>query len=212
MKSLYLSLLLFPACYAAPSQEAAPSLEWLTEEALQFEEGTDYQAVTELRFSSTPTDEHLRSLQQLPRLTSLQIWDEGCFQAPGYPIGLMNDDTLALIAELHQLESLAIAGWNVFYSNAGLQHIVQMPKLAKLKVSMAPNVTDESMRILAQMPTLTHLDITYTEITEAGLSYLLEAAKLENVAYGWTRTQEMHAQRFLKAHPQTTFLAGFEAP
>lgn len=212
MKFPSLLVLLLCACQTTPHATLPSDLHWLTQEALQLEANVDWQNVKELRFSSTPTDAHLRSLQALPALTSLHIWDEGCFQAPEYPTGRMDDATLKLIAELAQLESLSIAGWNVFYSDAGLRNIAKMPRLKQLKVSMAPNVSDEGMRILAQMQPLTHLDITYTTITDVGLGYLLEAPHLEHVAYGWTQTQELHAQRFLEAHPQATFLVGFQTP
>lgn len=209
MKITYLSLFMLCACQGTPAPSTDPSLEWLAGEALQLDENTDYQTLSELRFSSTPTDNHLRSLQHLPELTSLQIWDEGCFQAPSYPVGQMDDDTLALIAQLDQLESLSIAGWNVFYTDAGLKHLMNMPHLTSLKVCMAPELTDEGMRMVSQMPKLTHLDITYTHVTEAGLIHLLEAPMLENVTYGWTQTQKEHAIRFLEKHPQPAFLLRF---
>jgi len=176
------------------------------------EANADVLQLTSLHFTVTPTVEHLQSLQQLPNLRSLMIWDEGCFRAPDYEVGRLDDAALQQIAKLSLLETLAIAGWDSTYSDRGLKPVINMPHLKQLKLTMAPLITDLAMLEIAKMRSLTHLDITYTTITDAGLSHLAAAPQLQSVAYGWTQTQTNHAHRFLETHPESTFLIGFESP
>ncbi|PCJ54865.1 MAG: hypothetical protein COA70_04020 [Planctomycetota bacterium] len=212
MKFFLLALTCLCSCQSTPRATPLSTLAWIPEQAIQLEANANLLEVETLRFSSTPTPEHLQSLQQLPHLRGLEIWDEGCFRAPDYAIGRMDDAALIQIAKLTQLETLAIAGWNTFYTDAGLKPLINMPHLTHLKLNMTPLITDLAMFEIAKVPNLEKLDIRYTKITDAGLAYLIAAPKLQSVHYGWTQIQTAHAHRFLKTHPDSTFLIGFESP
>ena len=212
MKLLLLMLAGLCSCQVTTQPKDLGALDWIPEQASRLEPNSNVLQLESLHFTSTPTAEHLQSLQQLKHLRSLEIWDEGCFRAPTYEVGRLDDATLKEISKLDRLETLAIAGWASAYSDRGLKPVINMPHLKRLKLNMAPLITDRAMLEIAKMRSLTHLDITYTTITDVGLSHLMAAPQLQSVAYGWTQTQTNHAHRFLETHPDSTFLIGFESP
>lgn len=201
-----LPLLALIAC----QQPMQADLEWIKDHPARLKPtmpGPDFDpmVVEGLTFFAAPTLDELESLRHLPELRQLTIWDEGEGPRPTYEVGKIDDQAVQTIAGIEQLESLTIAGWDVRYTDQGLTPLVSMPSLNYLNLTMATNITDDAMNLLAKAPKLTTLSIVYTDITDIGLRYLLQSQSLRKVIYAWTPRHEGHRQHFLDTYPDATF-------
>lgn len=64
---------------------------------------------------------------------------------------------------------------------SGLAHAAKISTLRRLDVSHAPTVTDESMKLVAQMPKLKELKIGSAQVTDEGLQFLAASKSLKNL-------------------------------
>jgi len=159
-----------------------------------------------LRIDHCPTAEEIASWQQQGELYELMIWIDGeGFATDGPPPKRFGDEELGQLASIPQLRRLTLGGWDMAYSDMGLQALAAMEHLEHLSLCQAPGVSDVGMKIVAQLPNLRSLDLTYTAVTDVGLEHLLDAPKLEEVSYGWAQASVRHLESFRQRHPEITW-------
>lgn len=158
---------------------------------------------TSVRFDHRPSAEEIAALLEQDSLRELMIWLDGESFAPaGGPGKRFDDADLARVAALPQLERLIVGGWDMAYTDEGLEVLTSLENLQHLSLCQAPGITDVGMKRVAQLPNLRSLDITYTAVTEVGLEHLLDAPALEEVAFGWTQRTAERLQLFRQRHPE----------
>jgi beta-lactamase regulating signal transducer with metallopeptidase domain len=94
----------------------------------------------------------------------------------------MNDDGLALIATLPNLEDLHVGGGTI--SDAGVAHLAKSPKLRKLNImSDSRAITNEGLRHIASIQGLEHLSLCFSlrdpVITTKGINELNRLKNLD---------------------------------
>lgn len=159
-----------------------------------------------LRIDHCPSPEEIASWQRQEDLVELMIWTDGeGFAIEGPPPKRFGDEDLRQLASIPQLRRLTIGGWDMAYSDMGLQALAALEHLEHLSLCQAPGVSDMGMKIVAQLPNLRSLDITYTAVTDVGLEHLLDAPQLEEVAYGWAQASVRYLEAFRENHPEVTW-------
>ena len=154
-------------------------------------DGSERNAAVNDRF----VDDDLRHLRALPKLRKLEIWT--------YPL---RDAGLQHVGQLQDLASLAIGGWSVQYTDEGLVALRPLRKLERLTLTQAQGITDGGMRVIAGLPALRFLGITYTKISNVGLDHLLESRSLTEVDYGWAAETRRWREEFVNDHPHQHLL------
>lgn len=161
---------------------------------------------TSLAFQAAPTEAQWQMILNTEHLTELSIWDDGEMRSTT-PVGEpVTDGHLEGISHLHELESLVLGGWNMKITDAGLMHLHTLGSLQHLSLCQAQGISDDGMEALTLLPQLRSLDLTYTEITNQGLTTLLQAPKLRSIRYAWTARHESYRLQFLRDHPAAAHL------
>lgn len=97
--------------------------------------------------------------------------------------GSVNDDYRAL-AGLSRLRILELNGaFNI--TDAGVKHLARLHNLQRFRICCS-EVSDEGMRILANFPQMTHLDLGVMDIGDATLIYVAKMKELEWLDLGAT--------------------------
>ena len=156
-----------------------------------------------LRKDYTPDD--LALLAHLPGLTTLRIVRSGETFAKPAPRRAPTDADLAVIGRLRGLHTLQIGGWSAPYSGAALASLRNLANLRDLSVFSTPSVNDEALEHLLHITSLERLDVTYTKVTDRGLTRLLELPHLKTVRFGWAADSRRALARFRAAHPDAPF-------
>jgi hypothetical protein len=129
------------------------------------------------------TNSMICELQRLPRLESFTT------------IGMdLDDDGLANICRIKHLKSLSLHLVQV--TNAGLEHLQDLPKLESLEIFDNPAsgvkslIDDQSLGCLERLRGLKKLILNGTRVTEAGATRLRQALPNCNVEWssGWPET------------------------
>jgi hypothetical protein len=92
------------------------------------------------------------------------------------------DDDLAQLQELESLTALCIDHEKSRITAAGLARLVELPRLSHLRIR--GRVDDESLAAVAQLHTLTILNVPRGEFTAAGLAQLAALPDLELLRFG----------------------------
>ena len=127
------------------------------------------------RNNQTDTDEGLRVVSAFPRLQRLSLQK-----------GQATDDALRSLAGLKDLEILMISDAEKV-SDAGVKHLAGLTKLNYLHIDHG-RIGDESLKVFAQMPGLTHLTLQNNDFTDAGLEHLAKSKQLRSLWLGMNRT------------------------
>ena len=112
----------------------------------------------------------------------------------------ISDLGVAKLARLKNLKRLNISGARL--TPEGVRALQSLP-LERLSLWASPSLDDATADVLAGMPTLAHLDLSYTQIGDQGLQRL---AKLPNLKYLYvteTRITPEAVNAFRQQHPGT---------
>ena len=112
----------------------------------------------------------------------------------------ISDLGVAKLARLKSLKRLNISGARL--SPEGLRTLHSLP-LDRLNLFAATSLDDATGDVLAGMPTLTFLDLSYTQIGDQGLQRLGKLPHLKYLYITETRVTPEAANAFRKAHPNT---------
>ena len=94
---------------------------------------------------------------------------------------------------LHELEGL---------SDDGLQQLGQLQSLELLDVWSVPLLSDETVKVLAQLPQLKELSLRTTDVTDACVELLLAMPHLqsltlkENIQVSWEAAQRLQSRQW----------------
>ncbi len=161
--------------------------------------------VRAVRLDADYTDADLRLLHNLPELREVMIWRDGEGRPGSEGAAAPTDADLELLATLTQVETLRLGGWSAPFTDAGVARLARMPALRRLDLIQAQGITDAAMKSVASMPALESLAITYTKISDAGLTHLVASESLTSVRYGWAGESERWLAAFRRAQPETGF-------
>lgn len=161
--------------------------------------------VRTVRLNADYTVDDLALLATLPNLREVMIWRDGEGPAGTEGSPAPTDADLAALAKLTQLETLRIGGWSAPFTDTGVAHLSTMPALRRLDLIQAQHITDAAMVSVARLPALTTLDITYTKISDVGLTHLLASSSLKSVQYGWAGESKRWLAEFERDHPDPSF-------
>jgi hypothetical protein len=146
------------------------------------------------------TDDGLRTVGQLKRLTHLYMWDASQVTDAGiaHLAGLANlrkihighsqigDESLKVLAALAQLDDMSLQGNR--FSDRGLAYLKDCDNLRELWVGIGPtSITDAGMPSLALIKNLELLDLQNTRVTSAGLEHLSSLTKLKSLYLSGTK-------------------------
>jgi hypothetical protein len=112
----------------------------------------------------------------------------------------MSDLGVAKLARLKNLKRLDISGARL--TPEGLRAIQSLP-IERLSVWASQSLDDAAADVLAGMPTLAHLDMSYTNIGNGGLERLAKLPHLKTLYVTETRVTQEAADAFRKQHPGT---------
>ena len=132
-------------------------------------------SLEEMQFFMSPKRNHQArvdddGLIHLTKLDSLtHLWLRGNFTGDG----------LVYLKEMDSLKLLMVAPW--IATDAGLDHIGDIPGLEVLSLSHSKNITDRGLAHLTRLKTLKKLNLGSTPITDNGLVHLKEIKSLEQV-------------------------------
>ncbi len=152
--------------------------------------------------SGALTDELLARFKTLPKLRELDIGYTKTITAAG----------LAHLAQLTALEKLTLSSLSAAGERLGdeaLKHIVGLKSLRELHLHEC-GTTDAGIRLLEQMPQLTHLDV-YQEgrLTDAAIASIAKLKRLKHLGLNaYVGSQELGWMRFSKE--ATKSLAGLQ--
>jgi hypothetical protein len=100
--------------------------------------------------------------------------------------GQLDDAMLARLADLDNVVGVRLGGTRRLTS-AGLQALRRMARLRLLDLS-GSHIDDDDLTVLADLPSLTDLNLAWTPITDSGAAHLARCDKLERVDLGGTAT------------------------
>ncbi len=101
---------------------------------------------------------------------------------------------------MKNLKRLDISGARL--TPEGLQTLQSLP-LEHLSVWASHSLDDAAAEVLAGMPTLTHLDMSYTKVGDRGLQRLGKLSKLKTLYLTETDVTPEAVAMFQKQHPGT---------
>ena len=112
----------------------------------------------------------------------------------------LSDLGIAKLAKLKNLKRLNISGARL--TPEGLQVLQSLP-LERLSVWASQSLDDAAADVLAGMPTLAHLDMSYTKIGDQGLQRLAKLPNLKALYLTETNVTPEAVAAFRKQHPDT---------
>jgi internalin A len=112
----------------------------------------------------------------------------------------LSDVGIAKLAKLKNLKQLNISGARL--TPEGLQVLQSLP-LERLSVWASQSLDDAAADALAGMPTLAHLDMSYTKIGDRGLQRLGQLPNLKTLYLTETDVTPEAVEAFRKQHPNT---------
>ena len=112
----------------------------------------------------------------------------------------LSDLGIAKLAKLKNLKRLNISGARL--TPEGLQVLQSLP-LERLSVWASQSLDDAAADVLAGMPTLAHLDMSYTKIGDEGLHRLGKLPNLKTLYVTETNVTPEAVATFQKQHPNT---------
>ncbi len=112
----------------------------------------------------------------------------------------ISDLGVAKLGRLKNLKRLDISGARL--TPEGVRAIQSLP-LERLSLWASVSLDDATADVLAGMPTLADLDLSYTQIGDQGLQRLGNLPNLKRLYLTETRVSEESAQAFQKQHPGT---------
>src|SRR4029079_10355038 len=112
------------------------------------------------------TDEDLKHLAGFPKLKTLVLRDGQASNAALSYVGKLNTREWLLIVSAHDVV------------DEGVAHLSKLRKLQCILIANS-QITDESFKIFAGMPSLTYLELPENRFTNRGLSYLRDMVQLE---------------------------------
>ena len=128
---------------------------------------------------------YLAHVSHLPSLTSLMVSSDaatpGLEHLRGTPLETLSlhwqtnlpDESLAHLAAIPNLRELSLRGTRCLTTD-GFRHLAQVKTLQKLILTKT-NFDDDAVEAIGSLDRLTHLDVTDTKLTPAGLAYLKAA-------------------------------------
>lgn len=128
------------------------------------------------------------TLAELPNLRRLVLNSSG-----------VSDKELEAIAKCKALRELIIPASAT--TDAGLVHLLKMPRLESLDISENPRITDAGMKQVAQLERLEHLYLGKTSITDKGLFELKPLEGLRNLHVAGTKVTDKGAEKFAEEMP-----------
>ena len=99
----------------------------------------------------------------------------------------VNDDDMALMGNLDQLENLDISFNPV--TNKGIQHLTGLKKLRVLDLSHT-KISDKGLACLKELPLLENLVLNGTRVSSRGISAIKDMPKLEFLMLWETKVSE----------------------
>lgn len=165
--------------------------------------------------------EHL--LETLPTVLRLKSLKQLCIGREA------TDEVLKQVAEISSLETINL--WKSQVSENGLQSLLGLPELKKLKIvqtelsakarsSLADftrleglsfidtMISDEDLRILKTMPNLQHLYLDGTQVTKACLKYMEELTELRTLSVKRSKIAPNDLTEFEEMHPNCEVIIG----
>ncbi len=112
----------------------------------------------------------------------------------------ISDLGVAKLARLKNLKRLDISGARL--SPEGVQLLQSLP-LERLSLWACESLDDAVADVLAGMPTLAHLDLSYTQIGDGGLRRLAALPNLKHLYLSETRVTPEAVESFRKQRPST---------
>ena len=117
----------------------------------------------------------------------------------------LSDLGIAKLAKLKNLKRLNISGARL--TPEGLQVLQSLP-LERLSVWASPSLDDAAADVLAGMPTLAHLDMSYTNVGDQGLQRLAKLPNLKALYLTETQVSPGSGRRVPEAAPRYVRLVG----
>lgn len=148
----------------------------------------------------------LSSLEELDLGVGIKLGMGGKPAAPGggnctLTGGLqLSDLGIAKLAKLKNLKRLNISGARL--TPEGLQVLQSLP-LERLSIWASPSLDDAAADVLAGMPALAYLDMSYTKIGDQGLQRLAKLPNLKALYLTETDVTPEAVATFRKQHPNT---------
>jgi internalin A len=112
----------------------------------------------------------------------------------------ITDLGLAKLSALKNLKRLNVSGAKL--TPAGLKVLAGLP-LDRLNLFACETLDDSAAAVLAEMPTLTIIDLSYTPITDQALRQLAKLPALKNLYLTETKVTPEAVAAFRTAHPKT---------
>jgi len=133
------------------------------------------------------TDDRLKSLEKLSRVTELELTGSS-----------ISDAGLAHLSHLKGLTMMRVFGVRI--GDEGLRHIASLKELRMLDLS-GTKVTDAGLVYLNELPALEFLQLNQTQITDKGLQTLRAHPRLRGVHTDETQVSEAAREAFRTSRP-----------
>jgi hypothetical protein len=156
------------------------------------------------------TDDGLRAVGKLKRLTYLYMWDASKVTDAGiaHLAGLSNlkkihvsssqigDESLKVLGTLPRLEEMSLQGNR--FSDRGLAYLEECGNLRELWVGTGPtSISDAGMPALGRLKNLELLDLQNTRVTSAGLERLIGLTQLKSLYLSGTNADSAKLRQAL---------------
>src|SRR6185437_14006129 len=100
--------------------------------------------------------------------------------------GQMTDSVLADIAGVETISALSLNGSKEL-TDDGVRHLTALPSLKHLDLSWT-GITDDALSVLDSLPLLETLSLAGTRVTDVGAKHLARCHALRRVDLSWTAT------------------------
>lgn len=111
----------------------------------------------------------------------------------------LTDLGLSKLARLRNLRRLNVSGARL--NPAGLKALQELPQLEHLSLWNCSALNDDAAEMLAAIPTLINLDLSYTPISDQGLQRLAHLPKLKALYLTETKVTPEAVSAFRQKHP-----------
>ncbi len=140
------------------------------------------------------TDVDMAMLGSLQRLEWLDLG--GSIRSP---LNTLSDLGISELAKLRELRVLDVSQTRI--SSAGLEALVELPKLERLSLWRADRIDDAAAEFLTRMHSLTMLDLSETNVTDATLRKLTMLGNLRRLYLSGTKVTPEAVERFRTERP-----------